>query len=169
MKQRSVLDEDTGSILAYVKKKVPQISFSALISVNVLSGKRTKSKKSRIQATINVYGPRYLMDEVDQALSQISSYLQHPVFLEPGVPYVNPQFFYPSAEKTDLRHLVGPRFEDATSGTSRVVDEAMECLDDWSEHIDTRGCHWKLLQPIIGRSLLGTKLKEYVEFVVKLQ
>ncbi|CAG7561097.1 unnamed protein product [Fusarium equiseti] len=170
IKQRSVLDEDTGSILTYVKKKVPQVSFSAVISVNVLSGKRIKSKKSIIQATINVYGPKHHMDEVDQALSEISSYLQHPVFLEPDVPYINPQFFYPSAEKTDLRHLVGPRFEDATSDTSRVVDEVMECLDHWSEYIVTKGCHQKFLQPMLDRYLLATKLKEHqfqgVEFIL---
>ncbi|KAH7196368.1 SNF2 family N-terminal domain-containing protein [Fusarium flagelliforme] len=170
IKQRSVLDENTGSILTYIKRKVPQVSFSAVISVNVLSGKRIKSKKSIIQATINVYGPKHQMDEVDQALSEISSYLQHPVFLEPDVPYINPQFFYPSAEKTDLRDLVGARSEDATSGTSRVVDEVMESLDDWSEYINTKGCHREFLQAMLDRYLLGTQLKEHqfqgVEFIL---
>lgn len=161
-KQRSVLDEDTGSILTYVNKKVPQLFFSAVISVNNLSEKRSKSKKTTVQATINIYGPKHLMDEADQAFFEISSYLQHPVFLEPDIPYINPQFFYPSAEKTDLRHLVGPRFEDATSGTSRVVDEAMDCLDDWSEYINTKGCDRKFLQPMLDQYLLGTKLKEYL-------
>ncbi|RFN45450.1 hypothetical protein FIE12Z_10316 [Fusarium flagelliforme] len=146
------------------------VSFSAVISVNVLSGKRIKSKKSIIQATINVYGPKHQMDEVDQALSEISSYLQHPVFLEPDVPYINPQFFYPSAEKTDLRDLVGARSEDATSGTSRVVDEVMESLDDWSEYINTKGCHREFLQAMLDRYLLGTQLKEHqfqgVEFIL---
>ncbi|PTD02170.1 hypothetical protein HYE67_000295 [Fusarium culmorum] len=104
-----------------------------------------------VKATVNVYGPKYLMDEVDQALSNIPSSLQHPIFLEPGVPYINPQFFYPSAEKTDLRYLVGPACEDTTSHVSRTVDRVMNCLDNWSEDGNAAGHQLQGVEFILDR------------------
>ncbi|KAI6753523.1 hypothetical protein HG531_005692 [Fusarium graminearum] len=128
-KQRSLFDADTVLTLSFLTSKVQQVSFAAVIGVNALDRKRRNSAKMIVKATVNVYGPKYLMDEVDQALSHIPSSLQHPVFLEPGVPYINPQFFYPSAEKTDLRYLVGPAYEDTTSHVSRTVDKFSTFLD----------------------------------------
>ncbi|KAI1068205.1 hypothetical protein LB507_004230 [Fusarium sp. FIESC RH6] len=160
-RQRSFLDENTGLILTYVIKKVPQVSFSAVVGVNFISRKRSKTNKSTVQATINVYGPRSLMDEVDRALSDISSDLQHPVFLEPGLLYINPQFFYSTAEKTDLRHLVGPPVEDDTYDTTQAVEGAMEYMEDWSEDTYTSGLRRSYLQPTFDKYLLATKLKEY--------
>ena len=102
------------------------------------------------------------MDEVDRALSDLSSYLQHPVFLEPGVLYINPQFFYSTAEKTDLRHLVGPPVEDETYDTTQAVEGAMEYMEDWSEDTYTSGLRQSYLHPISDKYLLETKLKEYL-------
>ena len=159
--QQSLLDENTGLILTYVTNKVPHVSFLAVIGVNFLSGKRGKTKKSTIKATINFYGPRSLMGEIDRALSDVSSYLQHPVFLEPNVLYINPQFFYSTVDKTDLRHLVGPPVECDRSHTTQAVDGVIECMDDWSDNIHTREFRQSYLQPLFNQYLLETKLKEY--------
>lgn len=161
-KQRSLFDADTVLTLSFLTSKVQQVSFAAVIGVIALDRKRRNSAKMIVKATVNVYGPKYLMDEVDQALSHIPSSLQHPVFLEPGVPYINPQFFYPSAEKTDLRYLVGPACEDTTSHVSRTVDKVMNCLDNWSEDGNAAGCSIKHFQPIFDRYLVDTTLKEYL-------
>ncbi|RBR07270.1 uncharacterized protein FIESC28_10769 [Fusarium coffeatum] len=161
-RQRSFLDENTGLILTYVTNKVPQVSFLSVVGVSFLSRKRSKTNKLTVQGTINVYGPRNLMGEVDRALSDISSFLQHPVFLEPGVLYINPQFFYSNAEKTDLRHLVGPPVEDDTYGTAQAVDGAMEYMEDWSEDAYTGGLRQSYLHPTFDKYLLATKLKDLV-------
>ncbi|EKJ70216.1 hypothetical protein FPSE_09590 [Fusarium pseudograminearum CS3096] len=169
-KQRSLLDDNSGLTLSVITSKVRQVSFTVVIGVNALDGKRRKPAKTIVKGTVNVYGPKYLMDEVDQALSHIPAYLQHPVFLETDILYINPQFFYPSTEKTDLRHLVGPACEDTTSQLSRTVDGVMDCLDNWSEDRNAAGCSIKHFQSLFNRYLADTKLKEHqlqgVEFIL---
>ncbi|KAL3600098.1 hypothetical protein FPOAC2_04329 [Fusarium poae] len=128
------------------------------MAVNALDGKGKKSSKQIVQATINVYGPKHFMDEVDQALSTIPSSLQHPLFLEPNIPYINPQFFYPGHEKTDLRHLVGQNSEDGTSGLSHAVDEIMGSLNNWSNDQESSISRFHL---ILDQYLVDTKLKDH--------
>lgn len=161
-KQRSFIDDHTGLILNYVMNKVPHVSFSAVIAADALYGKGSKLKVATIKATINIHGPERMMGEVDQVLSEVSLDLQHPVFLEPEVVYINPQFFYPTAEKTDLRHLVGPAPEDATSDKSRAITGVMESLDDCPENISTKGCPRDYLQTIFDGYLHKTTLKGYL-------
>jgi hypothetical protein len=158
-KQRSLLDGNTVATLIFVFSKVRYISFAAVMAVNALDGKGKKSSKQIVQATINVYGPKHFMDEVDQALSTIPSSLQHPLFLEPNIPYINPQFFYPGHEKTDLRHLVGQNSEDGTSGLSHAVDEIMGSLNNWSNDQESSISRFHL---ILDQYLVDTKLKEYL-------
>lgn len=161
-KQRSFIDDQSGLIVSYVATKVPGVSFSAVLAVNSLNGKQGKSKGAITKVTINIYGPKAVMGEVDQALSEISANLQHPVFLEPDVVYINPQFFYPTAEKTDLRHLVGPVLEDAKSDTSRAIDGVMESLGDWLEDTSAMRCPQRYLRSTLDTYLARTTLKEYL-------
>ncbi|KAF5584160.1 hypothetical protein FPANT_7972 [Fusarium pseudoanthophilum] len=172
-KKRSVLDCDTAAILTIVAKRSGDTSFAAVLAVNVIRGKRKRSGKGLpIDISVNIYGPRNTIDEVDGALSEIGThrtYLQHPVFLELGIPYINPQFFYPTSRKTDLRYLVGSsaRESDNKVKISQEVDEVMESLDGSSEPTKS-GYHD--LQPILDRFLLNTTLKEHqlkgVEFIL---
>ncbi|KAF5705134.1 promoter binding RUSH-1alpha [Fusarium mundagurra] len=175
-KKRSVLDCDTAAILTIVAKRAGDMSFAAVLGVDVFRGKRKRSGKGlAIDISVNIYGPRNSIDEVDGALSEIGThrtYLQHPVFLEPGIPYINPQFFYPTSQKTDLRHLVGSsaRESDIKSKISQEVDDVMLSLDGSSEDITPTRSGLHDLQPILDQFLLNTTLKEHqikgVEFIL---
>ncbi|KAM0287863.1 hypothetical protein ACHAO9_007481 [Fusarium lateritium] len=109
------------------------------------------------------------MDEVDQAVAKIEAYLQHPVFLESGVSYINPQYYYPSPEKTDLRHLIGPVGRIIGPNQSREIENVMDHLET-SETIVTQGCSIVGLSEVLDRFLIRTKLKEHqlqgVEFIL---
>ncbi|KAF5692044.1 hypothetical protein FDENT_3064 [Fusarium denticulatum] len=175
-KKRSVLDCDTAAILTIVAKRSGDTSFAAVLGVDVFRGKRKRSGKGlAIDISVNIYGPRNSIDEVDGTLSEIGThraYLQHPVFLEPGIPYINPQFFYPTSQKTDLRHLVGSsaRESDIKSKISQEVDDVMLSLDGSSEDITLTRSGLHALQPILKDFLLDTTLKEHqlkgVEFIL---
>ncbi|CZR48118.1 uncharacterized protein FPRO_12728 [Fusarium proliferatum ET1] len=175
-KKRSVLDCDTAAILTLVAGRSGDISFAAVFGVDVFRGKRKRSGKGiPIDISVNIYGPRNSIGDVDEALSEIGTYrtyLQHPVFLEPGIPYINPQFFYPTSQKTDLRHLVGSsaRESHTKSKISQEVEDVMESLDVLSEEITVPSGGGQDLHPILDRFLLNTRLKEHqlkgVEFIL---
>ncbi|KAF5252269.1 hypothetical protein FANTH_2825 [Fusarium anthophilum] len=166
-KKRSVLDCNIAAILTIIAKRSGDTSFAAVLGVDVFRGKRKRSGKSLpIDISVNIYGPRSSIDEVDDALSEIGTYrtyLQHPVFLEPGIPYINPQFFYSTSEKTDLRHLVGSsaRESDNKSKISQEVDDVMLSLDGSSEDITPTKTGFHDLQPILDQFILDTTLKEH--------
>ncbi|EXK82533.1 hypothetical protein FOQG_13103 [Fusarium oxysporum f. sp. raphani 54005] len=173
-KKRSILDCDTAAILTLIAERSRDISFAVVLGVDILRGKRKKSGKGLpVEVSVNLYGPRNSMSEVDRALSEIGTYrtyLQHPAFLEPGTPYINPQFFYPSSQKTDLRHLVGSSSQesDIKSKLSQEVEDVMESLDGSSENITAAKS--EDVQQILDNFLLNTRLKDHqfkgVEFIL---
>ncbi|KAJ9418067.1 SNF2 family N-terminal domain-containing protein [Fusarium oxysporum] len=173
-KKRSVLDCDTAAILTIVAKRCRDVSFAVVLGVYVFRGKRKRSGKGLpVAVSVNIYGPRNSMSDVDEALSGIGTYrtyLQHPAFLEPCIPYINPQFFYPSSQKTDLRRLVGSSSQesDIKSKISQEVEDVMESLDGSSE--DITAARSGDVQHILDRFLLNTRLKEHqlkgVEFIL---
>jgi hypothetical protein len=146
----------------FVSESVVGTSFAAVLETNLLQsqGRKSNSKPLQVGTTVNIYGPKSSMDEVDQAVSKIEAYLQHPVYLELGVSYINPQYYYPSPEKTDLRHLVGPVRENFGSNRSREIENVLDYLDT-SEKIFAQGCSIVGLSEILDRFLLQTNLKEY--------
>ncbi|KAG7407156.1 hypothetical protein Forpe1208_v012730 [Fusarium oxysporum f. sp. rapae] len=136
-----------------------------VFGVDIFRDKRKRSGKGLpVGVSVNIYGPRNSMSDVDQALSEVGTYrtyLQHPAFLEPGIPYINPQFFYPSSQKTDIRHLVGSSSQesDIKSKISQEVEDVMESLDGSSE--DITAARSEDVQQILDHFLLNTRLKEY--------
>ncbi|KAH7165443.1 SNF2 family N-terminal domain-containing protein [Dactylonectria macrodidyma] len=122
------LDAITASYLQAVKR-FQDTSLTAVIhsaSMDKIPGKRTK-KATIIDATINILGPGGLAEAVGDALADTSAYLQHPLFLEEGVQYLNPHYFYFDGRMTDLRHLIGPRQEDSRcSRISQGIESALE-------------------------------------------
>ncbi|KAG5662611.1 hypothetical protein KAF25_005029 [Fusarium avenaceum] len=170
-KQRPVLDCHTASTLTFVGEKVVGTSFTAVLETKLLlsQGRKSNSKPLQVGITVNIYGPRSSMDEVDQAISKIESYLQHPVFLEPDVSYINPQYYYPSPERTNLRHLVGPIRENIASSRSREIENVMDHLET-PEDISSQSYSIVGLSETLDRFLPHTKLKEHqlqgVEFIL---
>jgi SWI/SNF-related matrix-associated actin-dependent regulator of chromatin subfamily A3 len=150
----------------FVGEKVVGTSFAAVLETNHLQsqGRRSNSKPLQVEITVNIYGPKSSMDEADQAVSKIEAYLQHPVFLEPGVSYINPQYYYPNSEKTDLRHLIGPVRKIIGLNRSRDIENVMEHLET-TENISSQSCRIGGLSEILDRFLLQTKLKEYSLYI----
>lgn len=169
-KKRSVLDCDTAAILTIVAERSRDTSFAVVLGVDVLRGKRKRSGKGLpVDISVNIYGPKNSISDVDEALSEIGTYrtyLQHPVFLEPGIPYINPQFFYPTSQKTDLGHLVGSSSQenDIKSNIFQEVEDVMESLGGSSEDITAAGSGD--VQQILDRFLLNTRLKEYAIYQI---
>lgn len=80
--------------------------------------------------TVNILGSRGLAYKVGKAIATTSSYLQHPVFLDTGIPYVNPHYMYSKIEDLDLRHLIG--MQQPTQAIMYVVkgiEDALTSLD----------------------------------------
>ncbi|KAL6690984.1 SNF2 family N-terminal domain-containing protein [Trichoderma pleuroticola] len=104
--QFAVLDVVT---ISYLNKlyHIPNLYFSAVISVRELDRIPRKStpKKVVIDVTVNIHGPEDFTERVGETLGSVSAYLQHPVFLESGIRYVNPHYLYPDDIMTDLSHL----------------------------------------------------------------
>ncbi|KAK6507853.1 hypothetical protein TWF481_006275 [Arthrobotrys musiformis] len=93
--------------------------------------RQTSRKRPRIDITINITGPEDFADTVGRTLEDAGAYLQHPVFLEAGIKYANPHYFYVGDGMIDLRHLIGPAPTAAdvqSQRMSRAVEDAMESL-----------------------------------------
>lgn len=73
-------------------RAITGIVFTAILqsaSLHSLS-KESKRKKTVIDLSINLCGLESLADNVGVALTEVSTCLQHPDFLQPGMAYINP-------------------------------------------------------------------------------
>ncbi|RSM18248.1 hypothetical protein CDV31_002974 [Fusarium ambrosium] len=171
-KQRPVLDCRTGSILCFVAERIEDVCFVAVVGAESLRPKRGKSgrKSSPVEVTVNAYGPRNLMDEVGKAMMEVDVVLQHPVLLDSEIAYINPHYFYPQGQETDLRHLIGPVYKESKSAVSQAIDDALDSTNDSSDAGHLAACDKNDLRNILGSLLLDTELKEHqfqgVEFIL---
>lgn len=92
----AVLDLITTAYL-HSLSQFSDLSFTAVVSSSWLSNipRKATYKKTIIDITVNVMGPDNLADDVGEAVAAALGYFQHPVFLEAGIPYVNPHYYYP--------------------------------------------------------------------------
>ncbi|KAK6526014.1 hypothetical protein TWF281_011055 [Arthrobotrys megalospora] len=136
------------------------ISFRAVISspnFNKIPRKPT-SKKTRIEITINIFGPEDIADNAGQALNKARGYLQHPLFLEGGIKYANPHYFYVDDAMTDLRHLIGPL---PTNEKLRRISRAVENILDSLESAQIPTSLNYDIEATERNCLIGTKLKAH--------
>lgn len=142
------------------------ISFSAVIgsaSLDKISRKKTK-KTTVIDATINILGPEILAGGVGERLADASAYLQHPVFLQAGIRYLNPHYFYFDGIMSDLNHLIGPIQGDARSSrVSQGIENVLQSLG--SARTITNSEEYNV-ENMTNNFLAATKLKRYIEFYV---
>ncbi|KAM5376245.1 hypothetical protein ACJZ2D_005616 [Fusarium nematophilum] len=164
-KKRPVLDCRTASTLCFVAEKTKDVLFRAVVGVEFFHAGRGKSnrKPSPVEVTVNVYGPRNLMDEVGLAMGDVNVVLQHPVFLDPETPYMNPHYLY-LQEITDLRHLIGPVPKESKSAVSQAIDAALDSLDGPDDGVPLAACDVSDLRNVLGSLLVDTQLKEYAIF-----
>ncbi|RSL43931.1 hypothetical protein CEP54_014883 [Fusarium duplospermum] len=172
MKQRPVLDYRTGSILCFVAERIKDASFVAVVGVETLRPKRGKAnrKSSPVEVTVNAYGPRSLMDEVGKAMMEVEVFLQHPVFLDSETAYINPHYFYPHSQETDLRHLIGPAYKESKSAVSQAIDDALDSANDCCDEVPLAGCDMDDLRNVLNSLLVDTELKDHqfqgIEFIL---
>ena len=120
--------------------------------------RRPSPKKMVVDVTVNICGPEELAGNVGETLSAISVYLQHPVFLEAGIPYINPHYFYPENSPSDLRHLIGlAKMESRLTRISRGIDTLMESLNI-VQHLTVHGERADVGATVNG-FLVNTQLK----------
>ncbi|EEU43728.1 uncharacterized protein NECHADRAFT_106263 [Fusarium vanettenii 77-13-4] len=160
--QQHVLDCRTCSILCFVANKFKRVSFMAVIAIESLGAKRGKPnrKPSPIGVTVNVYGPRRLINKVGQAMTNVDVVLQHPVFVDSETCYMNPHYFYPERKKTDLRHLIGPLYKGSKSAVSQAIDDALDSANDWGHGVTSTVCDRSDLENVLGSLLIDTQLKD---------
>ncbi|KAH0537127.1 hypothetical protein FGG08_006060 [Glutinoglossum americanum] len=155
----AVLDLVTTAHL-HSLRQFSDLSFIAIVSSSWLSSvpRKATHKKTIINLTVNVMGPEAYADDVGEAVAAASGYFQHPVFLEAGISYINPHYFYPGNQKSDLRHLIGPAKTD--SRVMRIFDgieNVLESLDNPSSlPVSLEG---KDVSLAINQCLIDTQLK----------
>ena len=126
-----VLDLVTASYLHSVHE-LEGVSFRAVISSGHLNNiPRKKTRKAvKLDITINILGPEDIAEDVGEELGKVGGYLQHPVFLEAGIKYANPHYFYAHDNMTDLRSLIGPVLSDTKQNrVSHVVEKIMDSIE----------------------------------------
>jgi len=104
---------------------------TAVVDSSRLTQTRARgSSKSILSLSINIYGTHDEANEVGDKLSKMAVFLQHPLFLEPGYEYFNPQYFYPGGEMECMTHLVGlSEIEYRAKWISDEVERVFDSLD----------------------------------------
>jgi hypothetical protein len=92
--------------------------------------------------------------------SGASGYFQHLVILEPGLPYINPHYFYPGGQNVDLRHLIGPaKSNSRAKRVSEGIEKVLESLGDTETlpgFMEDR-----CISPAVHQCLVDTTLKRF--------
>ncbi len=140
------------------------LSMKVVVPAATVERLKGKGKKTVVvDASVNLFGPEPLADQVGDALERTSAHLQHPFCLPLGIRYINPQWFYPDNIPTDLRHLVGPPItESELQRVSDVVELTLGSLDS-PAHVSPGLLESGLASnPCTASQHLRTALKPYV-------
>ncbi|ETS80319.1 hypothetical protein PFICI_07848 [Pestalotiopsis fici W106-1] len=141
---------------------IPLLSFQGIVITAIITSKSMSlvSKKSgpktfTADISINVTGPEALFTAIGETLTTRKQFLQHPEYLQKGLKYMNPQYFYRGNQPSDLRSLVGPSPQEKTPSFSfQELTNLMDgtgMLSDYSEHIDK----------VLSLGLIRTALKDH--------
>lgn len=123
----AVLDVDTCRALQCLHG-YEGVTTTAVVETSRLIQKRVKgSSKGIFPLSINIYGTQDEANEVGNKLSKVAAFLQHPLFLEPGYEYYNPQYFHLGGETKCMTHLAGLR--EVEYRAKRLSDEVERVFD----------------------------------------
>jgi hypothetical protein len=101
---------------------------TAVVETSKLMQTRVKGgSKGIIPLSINIYGMHDKANEVGDKLSEMAAFLQHPLFLEPGYEYFNPQYFHLGGEMKCMTHFVG--LSEIEYRAKRISDEVEHVFD----------------------------------------
>lgn len=99
----AVLDIVTADRLQSLQKYIP-VRLVAVVNPRNLSAKQ--GKNATFSISINVIGPKSILDQVGDTLGHQNASLEHPYALQPGLEYINAQFSLLDGCET-MTHLVG--------------------------------------------------------------
>lgn len=137
-------------------RTIKEVTFFAILSPEWLESAR----KNQIlnDASVNILGPRCYLDQAGRLLADKCAYLQHPLYLDRGIPYFNPQYFY-TGSRQDLSRLVGPSM---TSELDKQKSRLRQGLDDTLEYLDSSASLIDSSETTIDTHVLVTPLKPSV-------
>ena len=136
--------------------------FTAVLASSSLNSilRKPSGKENIVDISVNIIGPEGVADDVGDTLADARAYLQHPFFLQTGVRYMNPQYFYLENVKTDLRHLIGPPITDSRSTrVSEGIKNLLDSLDNPSRFAVSPGR--QDLLATVREGLILTPLKRF--------
>lgn len=85
-----------------------RVRATAFVETSRLMQMRARgSSKGRFVLSINIFGTQAEANEIGDKLSEMSAFLQHPIFLEPGYEYFNPQYYHSGGGIKYMTYLVG--------------------------------------------------------------
>ncbi|KAF2190710.1 hypothetical protein K469DRAFT_697943 [Zopfia rhizophila CBS 207.26] len=123
----AVLDMDTCRALQCLHDH-QGVRATAIVETSRLMRKHVKGgSKGIFPLSINIYGTQDEANEVGDKLSEVAAFLQHPLFLEPGHNYFNPQYFHPGAKMKRMTYLVG--LSEIEYRAKRISDEVERVFD----------------------------------------
>ncbi|KAI1736488.1 SNF2 family N-terminal domain-containing protein [Xylaria scruposa] len=142
---------------------LPGITQTIILIVEQLRkvAKRKTQKPLIVDASINLQGPRTLLENVGDVITNGNKHLQHPYYLATDIEYINPHYFYPHNVKTDLRHLIGPVTGD--SEHVRLAHGLKEIFDDLTPSPDLDVSCTNLIGAAHAMGLIVTPLKKHQE------
>lgn len=161
------LDLTTTSYL-YSLHTFEDISLQAILTSHELGKipRKPAKKKPRVNLTINILGPRRIAEDVGEKLLDVSAFLQHPVFLDEGIMYMNPQMFYLGDEMEDLREFIGPKRD---SGRAKKTSKAVHGVFESLSIVEISGFQNVDMVQILGIYLRGISLKRSITYQLLLQ
>ncbi|RYP59359.1 hypothetical protein DL769_008578 [Monosporascus sp. CRB-8-3] len=130
----AVVDWNTCKTLRQLR--LYEVKATAVVANSWLARKRVKGGKAikTFPLAINVYGPMHKAHHIAQVLSDLSAFLQHPFYLEPGIEYFNPHFFHSGGVIECMTPLVGISESDYRAKTiSDEVERILESLENTYE------------------------------------
>lgn len=118
------------------------LSFVVVLSSDDFDTLRKKTKKTSIifGVSVNIIGPAKDAEKVADTLLRNRCFLQHPIFLDPGTKYMNPQYFYSNDKKYDLSNFIGPASRAEAETLSRRLRDGLEdVLGSLAENMQEQG------------------------------
>jgi hypothetical protein len=105
-----------------------ELKIQAIVQATALRG--IGQSRGIIDISVNILGAGSVAERVGEALEKLSAFLQHPLYLEAGYKYSNPQYYNPGTARRYLTHLVGLTEEDIKSKIiSNEIEGILASLD----------------------------------------
>ncbi|KAI0200164.1 SNF2 family N-terminal domain-containing protein [Astrocystis sublimbata] len=162
-----ILDSLTTGVLMSLQRW-PEVELTAAIATTAFRPHAKKKTGASVVSgvSVNILGPKRLLDSVGDAVTNKRSHLQHPYILPAGMEYLNPHYFYPRGIRVDLRELVGLQLEPPEAiRFAQGLGDIFHSLADF-EYSEEEGTSVDALNASYEDGLITTVLKRHQEIGV---